>query len=270
MRAMAFFRHFHCSSNVSQTRHLMKIKAIFLDMDHTLCDTDKADQEGVTDFQQLLQQDFPVETATEIGSEYLEVIYGKHRNLPDWQRNETDTEVGYRARLLANTISLNTENRLAPDKLSYYAQSFMDLRIKHFDFFPGVVAMLQRLRKKYVLILVTNGPLFSQEPKIAKTNMSQHVDEIIIGGALKHQKPHASIFELACRKARCIAGEAVHVGDRLDSDIQGALNANITSVWLDPIASKDYPDSSPNPDHIIHDICELEQLITSISTKDSI
>lgn len=237
----------------------MKYRAIFLDMDHTICDTDSADRRGVEDFIKALSPELGDKLSHRVGNEYLRVIYGGNKLLPDWQRQTGESETGYRARLLSQTILNETGMQLPAGTLVDYTRLFMELRMKHFDFFPETEEMLARLRRNHKLVVVTNGPLFSQEPKVKRVDLPNHVDEIILGGALEHQKPHPSIFELACRKACCTSSEAIHVGDRLDSDIQGAANAGITSVWL---TAKDGPENpSPRPDHIIHEITELEELL---------
>ena len=55
-------------------------------------------------------------------------------------------------------------------------------------------------------------------------------EEIEQGGA---EKPAASIFLKACDMAACKPHEAIHVGDSLLADIQGAVNAGLQgSVWV--------------------------------------
>lgn len=240
----------------------MAYQAVFLDMDHTLCDTGRADQLGLEDFQLALAADYPQESAMRIGAAYLRVIYGEKKAVEGWQKQAGESEVGYRARLLEMTVEQESENTLAADRLLEYASRFMDLRIGHFDFFPGTADMLHRLRKNYTLVLVSNGPLFSQEPKIKKVAMDQFVDHIILGGTLPHQKPHPSIFSLACRKACCAPHEALHVGDLLESDIQGAMNAGIASIWVNPHEKSPAP--KPLPDYTITNIIELETLLFEI------
>lgn len=240
----------------------MAYQAVFLDMDHTLCDTGRADQLGLEDFQLALTADYPQESAMRIGAAYLRVIYGEKKGVAGWQKQAAETEVGYRARLLGMTVEQESESTLAADRLVEYATRFMDLRIGHFAFFPGAADMLHRLRQKYTLILVSNGPLFSQEPKIKKVAMDRYVDHIILGGTLPHQKPHPSIFSLACRKAGCAPHEALHVGDLLESDILGAMNAGIASIWIKPQDNSAAP--KPVPDYTITNITELEALLSEI------
>ena len=240
----------------------MPLRAVFLDMDHTLCDTEQADQLAVIDFQQELATPFGRAVASQISRKYLSVIYGEYRHREGWQRRPGETEIGYRARLLAQTAGEVCESNEPFGSPIDLAQLFMDLRIRHFAFFPGVTEMLRELRSRLRLVVISNGPLFSQEPKIARVAMDQHVDHIILGGSLQYEKPHPSIFQLACRKARCEPSEAIHVGDSLESDIKGASNSGITSVWLNSGEQAAQP--IPAPNHIIRHICELEDVLNGL------
>ena len=78
----------------------MKYKAIFLDMDHTLCDTNRADTLALHDFQRMLSTEFPYDIARKISTEYLSAIYKKKDPAPQWQKFAEETESKYRARLL--------------------------------------------------------------------------------------------------------------------------------------------------------------------------
>ncbi len=237
----------------------MRYLAIFLDMDHTLCDTERADRLGLRDFQDRLTQRFDLGDAIKVGEKYLEVIYGSKSDMPGWRKEEEETETDYRAKLLEKTIEQETGRVWGRSELLNYANVFMELRIKHFSFFPGAIEMLCRLRKTYKLVLISNGPLFSQKLKVEKVEMKQHVDDILLGGALKRQKPHPSIFMLACQKAACQPGEAIHVGDKLEADIQGAVNAGITGVWLN--SNGEMLETDPTPNYTIRNILELEKLL---------
>ena len=62
--------------------------------------------------------------------------------------------------------------------------------------------------------------------------LQNFVDHIIIGGLEKEEKPAKSIFEKAMRLADCQPDEAIHVGDSLKTDIAGANNAGIRSIWV--------------------------------------
>ncbi|UCH57566.1 MAG: HAD-IA family hydrolase, partial [Candidatus Bathyarchaeota archaeon] len=46
------------------------------------------------------------------------------------------------------------------------------------------------------------------------------------------EKPDPRIFEIALDRAGCSSEELLHVGDSLETDIEGANRAEIRSVWL--------------------------------------
>ena len=105
-------------------------------------------------------------------------------------------------------------------------------RLQAFGFYAGITEFLAEARKLFTLVVITNGPEYSQIPKVETVNLAAHVDHIIIGGQEPEQKPARSIFDKALKLAGCEAHEAIHVGDSLAADIAGAHNSGITSVWI--------------------------------------
>lgn len=208
------------------------LKAIFLDMDETLCDTSGANQQALLTMQALAQQLYPSIDAAAFAREYLAGIY---RNYPERYAQllePIEDEKTFRLKLV--DLILGDLGIDAPEaKQSEQLQScFDEHREQAFDFFPGVREWLIRLRKHYRLIVITNGPEFSQISKIESVDMSAYVDAIIIGGQEPEQKPAVSIFQKAMRLAQCQPHECLHIGDSLPADIQGANNAGIQSIWI--------------------------------------
>lgn len=66
-------------------------------------------------------------------------------------------------------------------------------------------------------------------------------------------------FEAACRQAGCKPEELMHVGDSLDSDIQGARAVGAVSVWLN--RKRTATDSDMRPDFEIHSLAEIETIL---------
>lgn len=56
------------------------------------------------------------------------------------------------------------------------------------------------------------------------------VDSAAVGVA----KPHPGIFRFACEATGVAPGRAVHVGDAVGADVEGALAAGVTPLHLDP------------------------------------
>jgi N-acylneuraminate-9-phosphatase len=212
------------------------LKALFLDMDETLCDTTAANLKARDLFREkAAQQCGPGFNARLFADEYLQGIYKNlsaelaAKLLPVIDEEQFRTDL--LAELYKNHDSPHTFSR---GELHDMRRYFDDNRLKFFDFFPGVKKQLTELRKSYTLIVITNGPIYSQHPKVKRVNLSEYVDHIIIGGEEPQEKPHLSIFEKACRLADCKPHEAAHFGDSLEADIKGAANAGVHSVWISP------------------------------------
>ncbi len=154
--------------------------------------------------------------------------------------------------------NLDVENT---DQYLELVERFEKLRMEYFDFFKDVPTLLRELRKKYTLVVITNGPEFSQIPKVHKVKMEDHVDHVIIGGQEPEEKPHLSIFKKALDLADCGAGEVIHVGDSLGSDIAGAENAGIKSFWINHKLSS-FTEGCKEADFASHTILDLPQALS--------
>ena len=67
----------------------------------------------------------------------------------------------------------------------------MAFRFERFDFFEGCPSMLARLRMDHRTVVLSNGPLYSQRPKVDRVKMELHVDRVVLAGdhALAKARP---------------------------------------------------------------------------------
>ena len=59
------------------------------------------------------------------------------------------------------------------------------------------------------------------------------VDAVVTSAEVGASKPDRRVFEAALAAARCEAGEALHVGDSVTADVEGARAAGIRALHLD-------------------------------------
>jgi N-acylneuraminate-9-phosphatase len=212
------------------------LKALFLDMDETLCDTIGANEQAKKQMAQVLEAQYrPGLDGGSIADDYVSGIYRPWRSQ---QRArylpiiEQQGEGAFRLQLICDLLAEQGVDDVSDAAAQALQDDFDCNRLEAFDFYPGIAAFLAEARKLFTLVVITNGPEFSQIPKIEAVNLSEYVDHIIIGGQEPEQKPARSIFEKALKLANCAAHEAIHVGDSLAADIAGAHNSGITSVWI--------------------------------------
>lgn len=93
--------------------------------------------------------------------------------------------------------------------------------------------VLDQLKEKYKLLLLTNGSPDLQQEKLAGVPaLAPYFDHIIISGDFGQGKPATSIFEHAMSLLDITAEEGVMVGDKLTTDIQGSNAVGMRNMWI--------------------------------------
>ncbi|MFD0587043.1 HAD family hydrolase [Paenibacillus sp. GCM10027627] len=94
-------------------------------------------------------------------------------------------------------------------------------------------AVLDKLKGKYKLLLLTNGSPDLQKEKLdGVPALIPYFDHIIISGEFGQGKPAAPIFQHALDKLGIEPEHGIMVGDKLTTDILGANTIGMTSVWI--------------------------------------
>ncbi|XP_029773767.1 N-acylneuraminate-9-phosphatase [Suricata suricatta] len=137
-------------------------------------------------------------------------------------------------------------------------------RLQHMILPEDVKAMLTELRKEVRLLLLTNGDRQTQREKIEACACQSYFDAIVVGGEQKEEKPSPSIFYYCCNLLGVQPDDCVMVGDTLETDIQGGLNAGLkATVWINKNGIMPLK-SSPMPHYIVSSVLELPAVLQSI------
>lgn len=238
----------------------MTLSALFLDMDNTLCDTQEADEKAVRVLANWLEKSHHPSGAEAAAQCFNDAVYRRF-DLSTWLERipaQPDDE-SYRKALLAIAVEEKMNLSLSDDEALECLIIYNTTRMHHIKYYDGVPDCLKRLRKHYTLVVITNGPLYSQKPKAKALAIQDQVDHLILAGEYEHQKPHPSLFNLALEKAACPPEEAIHIGDQLKSDIQGAQGIGIHGVWVSH--GQTLPNDSIVPEHTIEKFIDIEDLI---------
>ena len=97
---------------------------------------------------------------------------------------------------------------------------------------PGVRRVLERLRGRTVVGVVTNNEVAEQERKLDHLHLRPLIDFMVVSEGVGVSKPDPGIFFLALEKAKALPEETVMIGDSWTSDVRGARNAGIRPVWF--------------------------------------
>lgn len=202
------------------------IRAIGFDLDNTLFDHRRAATRAL----ELLVDEKGWAFANErsVGGEWhrLEDLYFAQyvagtMTLMDHRRARMRT-------FLTSTDALIEEGNLDAlwnDYLRHYSNSWVA--------YPDVISVLDSLKESgYKLAVLTNGQQAQQEAKLTAMGLDDYFEVVLAIGTVDALKPDKRAFEHLCRVLKCEAAEVLFVGDDLDYDVRGSINAGLNGVWL--------------------------------------
>ena len=201
---------------------MTNIKHIFFDLDHTLWDFDK--NSALTfDFifkKNDLQVDLP---------QFLEVY--QPLNLQFWKlyREEKVSKEHLRFYRLKDTFdALNIE--VEAEVINQLSDDYIDNLSNHNHLFEGTLEILDYLKPKYQLHIITNGFEAVQHHKMKKANIIQYFDTITNSEMVGGKKPNPKIFNHALDLANAKTSNSIMIGDNYEADILGALNIGLDAI----------------------------------------
>lgn len=127
---------------------------------------------------------------------------------------------------------------LPEDFEEVFTQWYIDFMWKYSTLKDNSIEIIDDLRKKYKVALLSNGASKSQHDKIDYVDLPRHFDEVIVTGDYDFSKPDKRIYEIMADKLGVKCEECLFVGDTFSSDILGAIRANMIPIWLFPITER--------------------------------
>ena len=101
----------------------------------------------------------------------------------------------------------------------------------------GALAFMDRVRggiPDVRIYIASNGATVNAKGRIASTGLDRYIDGLFVSEDMGVAKPAAAFFDI-CLKAIGEPGEScIMIGDSLSSDMLGAKNASLASVWFMP------------------------------------
>ncbi len=152
----------------------------------------------------------------------------KRFELNEISQNSIKTE---RFHLFFNEINIETDHvKTAHDYLIYLSEGN--------DLLPGAFELINNLKGRYQLALLTNGISIVQHPRYEKSKLFGVFSAFVVSGDLGINKPDRAIFDYTLEKCGIADRKSVlMIGDSLSSDMKGGLNAGIDTCWFNPGAT---------------------------------
>lgn len=252
-------------------KRLDEIKAICFDLDDTLCGYWDASKSAMrTAFDAIGPEGVSVDEMVQAWAKAFRTFSPTVKG-PKWyptylkQGEPTRTEL---MRLALLEVGFNDADR-AKRLGDLYSQE----RDRNLKLFPDALPVLDELKTRYPLGLITNGPADVQRQEIETLKIGRYFGLILIEGEMGEGKPERAVFHRAERYFDVLPDNILFVGNSYAHDIQPALEAGWHAVWIrrdsDIPPSSDgkghahelRPEGSPEPDAEISELSELLGLL---------
>ena len=225
----------------------MKYKHLLFDLDHTLWDFQ-------TNSLLTLRELFDELKLNEYFGDF-DTFYSLYED------NNLSLWADYRKGLISKK-ELNFQRFYYPFKVSGYNEP--DLAKKYGDEFvrrsplkkelmPGAIEILEYLKPKYELHIITNGFKEVQDVKLKVSGLGKYFDRIFISELIGVQKPDVYFFEYAVRSLNTAKKDCLVIGDSYEADILGAKNSGLDYVYYNVNNEK-------HDDHFMYEIHSLIEL----------
>ena len=99
---------------------------------------------------------------------------------------------------------------------------------------PHAKEVLDYCKGRYEMNLITNGFDTTQRLKLQYSGISRYFTHLITSEKSNSMKPHRDIFDYAIKIAGAELDSSIMIGDAVDVDILGAINAGMDTVYYNP------------------------------------
>lgn len=209
----------------------MKYRHLFFDLDHTLWDFDTNAKETLGDIYTIFE--LANRNVAPFDAFYKTYL---HHNEILWDRYHkgfiTADDLKWK-RMWRTLLDFKIgDEKLAKD----ISARFLEILPVKQNLFEHTREILDYLTaKNYQLHLITNGFEKTQWSKLNNSQLGHYFTHVVTSEASNSIKPQKAIFDHAMAKAGASLAESIMIGDNLDADIQGAMNAGMDCIFVNHI-----------------------------------
>ena len=226
---------------------MVKYRTIYFDLDHTLWDYDTNSVEVLTEI-----FDKHVTGNGNSLDGFLKDFEIVNEKLWDrYNKGVIDKEIIRKERFVQILERSEIEDRQLAEQISEF-YLFECPRRPHL--IPGTIEVLEYVQEKYEVHILTNGFDDVQEIKLTESGIKKYFNKVITSESTGFKKPSVEFFKHALEETNGEISESLMVGDNLKTDIAGARNVDMDSVYFNP-------SKNARPHKAQYEIAELTELL---------
>lgn len=227
----------------------MKYELILFDADDTLFDFKKSEDFAIRKLVSTLDSKFD--------DEFIINTY-KDINTKIWIEFEE-------GKITSDELKIEKFNRLIKQlKIDSDAKKLCNMYVQFLGdgsfLYDESEDLLNYLSKNYKIGIITNGLADVQHRRIRNSVVGHYFEDVVISDEIKIAKPIPDIFDYALFNLNHSNKKSVlMIGDSLNSDIKGGINAGIDTCWFNQ--HKKINSSNINPTYEINSLSQLKDIL---------
>ncbi len=216
----------------------LKYEHLFFDLDHTLWDFDTNSKNTLYG----MFEKYDLERVTGVNKEgFYKNYLNVNRSL--WYKYQHGQITKEQLRKDRFRAAFAAFDYYEPEFFALFETEYVSTCPHQTAVMPGTFELLDYLKTRYELHIITNGFVESQATKMSKSGLGVYFKHVISSDAIGVNKPHPSIFEKSMSLAGAQPTHSLMIGDNLETDIKGAQGCGIDQVFFNP--EKEVHNGSP-------------------------
>ena len=222
------------------------IKAVLIDIDDTIFDFEKCSKNSFLKTLEKFNLKFKEEDFSYF-NKVNDILWTKQK-LGEINIKEVFIKRDYQ---MGKYFNLDIEKGLFNDlfvKFLYYEIEMVD----------GIEDLLLYLSDKYKIFTASNGIYKMQENRLKKSNLDKYFDKIFVSDKIGFEKPDKKFFQKIMDLTKLSNDDLIMIGDSIKSDIIGAKNSKIKSIYFN---KEDKKISDKNFTYQVKNLSEIKKIL---------
>lgn len=196
------------------------IKAVLIDIDDTIFDFEKCSKNA---FKKTLKK-------LDLSYKEKDFLYFNKVNDILWSKQKLggmniEEVFTHRSNMMSKYFELDIKKEIFNDL-------FVEFLYDEVEMVDGIKDLLSYLSNKYQIYAASNGLYDMQVNRIKKSNLSKYFKDIFVSDKIGYEKPDERFFNKIMDITKYSNDDLIMVGDSIKSDIIGAKNSNIKSIYF--------------------------------------
>ena len=231
---------------------MKQYKHIFFDLDRTLWDFDAAAEVA---FERIYEKYDLQNLGIPNAHEFHEVYHPLNEHLWElYRENKITKDYLNRTRFVLPLKHYGIHDIDLADHLSV---DYMYWSPRIVRLVSGTKELLDYLKPKYRLHLITNGFQEVQHTKLSVSGLEPYFETLTVSEEVGVKKPNPEIFLFALNKAHAKIEESLMIGDEMAVDIDGARAIGMDQVLFNPRREE----VEEKRTYEVHDLLEINKLL---------